>query len=264
MADLRSLIEEVLSKKENKTGLHVGIIVDQICLLDAEIGEDKEKLQTKVNTILLKEAGKKTGLFTKVKNPKTNKPKKGYYRLVVRTGVKQPMPKPITNTGTIFTPEDINDTSNKKKNLFTGKAGECAVMSELLFREYNVNTFVVDDGVDIVATKNNEFFLIQVKTTEVQANGKIHAAIKRDRYVSYQGFKIVYIIVARCKISGIDTNIYFKFTNGDIEQFRFNRYISDTANDINIKIQINGNGEALLYDGNRSINIEFWKNNFDL
>lgn len=262
MADLKSLIEEVLSKKENKAGLHVGIIVDQIYLLDAEIEEEKEKLQAKVNTILLKEAGKKMGVFAKVKNSKTGKPKKGYYRLVVR-GTKQPMPKPIDN---IFSPGDYVQptTSSNKRNLFVGKAGECAVMSELLFREYNVNTFVVDDGVDIVATKNNEFFLIQVKTTEVQPNGRIYATIKSGRYAAYQGFKIVYFVVARCKISGIDTNVYFKFTNEDIAQFRFNRYISNTANDINIKIQINDNGEAMLYDDSRSVNIEFWKNNFDL
>lgn len=41
---------------------------------------------------------------------------------------------------------------------FTGKAGECAVMSELLFRGFNVNRMMVDGGIDLVAFKEGNYF----------------------------------------------------------------------------------------------------------
>ena len=50
---------------------------------------------------------------------------------------------------------------------YIGKAGEHAVLSELLFLGYNAALMSVDVGVDIVATKNNEIYNIQVKTRNI-------------------------------------------------------------------------------------------------
>src|SRR3989338_3289410 len=50
---------------------------------------------------------------------------------------------------------------------YVGKAGEHAVLSELLFRGYNAALMSVDTGMDILATKENEVFNIQVKTRNV-------------------------------------------------------------------------------------------------
>lgn len=41
--------------------------------------------------------------------------------------------------------------------MFEGAAGETAVISELLFREFNANRMMVDKGIDIVATKDNVY-----------------------------------------------------------------------------------------------------------
>ena len=50
---------------------------------------------------------------------------------------------------------------------FTGKAGEHYVTSELLFRGYNASIMSVDIGMDIIATKNNKLFSLQVKTSNL-------------------------------------------------------------------------------------------------
>ncbi len=52
---------------------------------------------------------------------------------------------------------------------FTGKAGEHYVTSELLFRGYNASIMSVDVGMDIIATKDNKLFSLQVKTSNLNA-----------------------------------------------------------------------------------------------
>lgn len=50
---------------------------------------------------------------------------------------------------------------------FIGKGGEHYVTSELLFRGYNASIMSVDVGMDIIATKNNKLFSLQVKTSNL-------------------------------------------------------------------------------------------------
>jgi hypothetical protein len=50
---------------------------------------------------------------------------------------------------------------------YIGKAGEHLVCSELLFRGYNASIMSVDTGLDIVATKDNRLYGIQVKTSRL-------------------------------------------------------------------------------------------------
>ena len=55
---------------------------------------------------------------------------------------------------------------------YTGRGGECAVMSELLFHSYNVNRMMIDEGVDLVAVKDNIYYYIQVKTRQDQCSNQ--------------------------------------------------------------------------------------------
>lgn len=150
---------------------------------------------------------------------------------------------------------------------YTGKAGECAVMSELLFRGYNVNNMMVDEGIDLVASKNNVFFYIQVKTATIQQPNRFYFSIKQDRFDSFIGTQMRYILVARCNVNGENTNVYFQFGNNDIEKFLFNHSINRNSNDsgkINFKIDFDPRtGKAFLYDKQRD-DITFHMNNFNL
>jgi hypothetical protein len=50
---------------------------------------------------------------------------------------------------------------------YIGKAGEHFVASELLFRGFNASIMSVDVGMDVIATKENKLFSLQVKTANL-------------------------------------------------------------------------------------------------
>jgi len=86
--NLKESILQILSdKKAKRDGLHVKHIALHICNhnnnLFTELSEiDFDKLKTKVNRILANDVrNKRKNVFMKVINPKTNKFRKGYYRL---------------------------------------------------------------------------------------------------------------------------------------------------------------------------------------
>ena len=53
---------------------------------------------------------------------------------------------------------------DKERDRYTGKAGEFAVISELLFRQYNASLTSLDNGIDIIALKDGMTYYIQAKT----------------------------------------------------------------------------------------------------
>jgi hypothetical protein len=59
---------------------------------------------------------------------------------------------------------------SRRQNLYVGRAGQMAVMSELLWRGWNVAVPEVDVGEDIFVVKdeNGDFWRVQVKTATAQ------------------------------------------------------------------------------------------------
>lgn len=278
--ELREKIKNVLSEKDStKNGLSIESIFGRIVNTskdlfnqdDESYNVDLSKLKGRINAILSSESIKANGDYSKVKNPKTNKFRKGIYKIKKTIDViqkpeppapeknKKPEKKPDPDNGE---PKQVDPTTT----LFVGKAGECAVMSELLFRGYNANLMIVDDGVDIVASKNNLFFFIQVKTTTLKDKGRIYASIKRERFEAFTHTQIRYVIVARCNISGLDTNLYFVFNNQNIDEFIFDKLVNRNESMISIKIRIDedkGN-KPILYHDNKEKDITFYMNKFNL
>lgn len=150
---------------------------------------------------------------------------------------------------------------------YKGTAGECAVMSELMFHGYNANRMMIDEGVDVIAVKSNIYYYIQVKTTAVKANGNIVTEIKIDRFNQYSGLnQMYYAIVARSKDSSRkwDANIIFMIPHLIIQQGIANRAVKQTEQGVSIKIKFDERtGEAYLYD-DRDMSIEFYRNRFNL
>lgn len=89
----------------------------------------------------------------------------------------------------------INET---KKTQYIGKAGEHYVISELLFRGWNANTMTVDEGIDIIATKNDRTYYIQVKTAN-ENHGKYIISININSYKKYNSSDVMFIFVLRNK-----------------------------------------------------------------
>lgn len=147
---------------------------------------------------------------------------------------------------------------------YVGRAGECAVMSELLFHGYNVNHMMVDDGVDIVAVKNNIYYYIQVKTVNVK-DGVVRAQIGNEKFAQYIDAQMRYFVVARfTDRDGIARNMFFQFTPQFIRQAQYNKAIKFGQNNVSIKIRFDDKtGEPILYD-EKEMAFGFCKDNFDL
>jgi hypothetical protein len=94
--NLKESILQILSdKKAKRDGLHVNHIARHIHNNNNSLFSDGNEinfdvLKIKVNRILANDVKKKkNNLFTKVVNPKTNKFRKGYYRLKSSVNLKQ-------------------------------------------------------------------------------------------------------------------------------------------------------------------------------
>ncbi|MGM9864054.1 MAG: hypothetical protein ACI305_07330 [Lepagella sp.] len=131
---------------------------------------------------------------------------------------------------------------------YTGRGGECAVMSELLFNNYNVNRMMIDEGVDLVAVKDNIYYYIQVKTVAVK-DGRINAQINIENFDKFIGNQMRYVIVARCKDKNGQKNIFFTFTQQEISKAIYDHCVKRGERTVSIKIKFHErSGEPILYD----------------
>lgn len=147
---------------------------------------------------------------------------------------------------------------------FTGKAGECAVMSELLFRGYNVNRMMVDGGIDLVAFNDGNYYFYQVKTVGLN-NGIVTAGIPIENFDKNRGYssQMRYVIVARYKdVEHQEKNHFFIFSQDDIEREIHNRCIKRGVQYISIKIRFHERtGNPVLYD-ERECDADWFYNKF--
>lgn len=158
-------------------------------------------------------------LYERVPNGK-GRYKKGTYRLRKPKREKKPKPIPLP-----ISPRTKQESLDKN---YVGSAGEMAVCSELLFREYNVSRMSVDDGVDVVAIKNGKTFYVQVKTTQVTSNS-FSVSIGSKSFDRYNSNDCYYIIVARA-----EKNMFLIFTADDIKRMISNESISKSERVLSI------------------------------
>lgn len=143
---------------------------------------------------------------------------------------------------------------------YFGKAGELAVMSELLFWGYNVSQMTVDQGIDLVASKDGKYHHIQVKTAmpQVHTDGasKYQFTIKQSAFDANHNSTMWYIFVLRKK-SGND---YAVLPSSDIHTQRNAGIIG--GKDLSVKISVEDKGKKHIMNGKRDINM--FVNNFPL
>lgn len=156
----------------------------------------------------------------------------------------------------------IDPKQHPQQTGYIGTAGECAVISELLFAGYNANRMMLDEGVDIIATKNNIYYYVQVKTTFIN-DGKIYIKINSDRFFQQQN--IHYIIVARYFKDDAWRNMYFSFTATELQSYMYNGCIKKGVDNISIKIKFHPrSGEPYLFNDNNEFQCAFHWNREDL
>lgn len=164
------------------TELHVDEIAQRAISGGLVQGSTTDALSKKLSATLSLSVKRPTTPFAKIKN-KTGGFKRGVYRLKkTRAGTPEP---------TIPEPPPIEDTG------FVGRGGEYAVMSELLFRGFNVSLMSVDKGIDIVAANDKDkYFHLQVKTANAK-NGLYQFNIKRKSFDANHSSQTFYVFVLR-------------------------------------------------------------------
>lgn len=208
-----------------------------------------ETVKARVNAYLLSQSKKKAGEYAKVPIPK----KKGSY--------KKGMYK-LKSDKTPSTPPTIEDEDTCNK-LFFGKAGEFAVVSELLFREYGASIMSVDDGIDVAASKDGKFFFIQVKSTKQKEDGQASISIRPNKFINGSSSNVFVIIVLRRAARQPIVNKYLILPVNDITKWSATGYISKNAGRLNIKIKTDKD-KTYLYNEDKKEELAYYVNRFSL
>ncbi|RWU06679.1 hypothetical protein DWB63_02645 [Pseudodesulfovibrio sp. S3] len=143
-------------------------------------------------------------------------------------------------------------------NLYTGKAGEYALLSELLFRGYNASIMTVDEGIDVVASRENKYFHIQVKTANRNPQGKFQFTISAKSYKSYDASTTFYVLITRRFMCNSWRSDYVVLQSSDIAKFIATGIIKD-GKQYSLVVRYEGD-KCLL---NRNKDVTYHLNNFE-
>lgn len=197
--ELLQRIEIVMA--EQPKPMHVNEIAAKLAQKFHFLEQDHESLPGRISSALSAKVKRKDSRFARVKNGKGGY-KKGIYRL-----------KKQVNAVAIQY-EDAPVVSN----LYTGKAGEHAVMAELLFWGFNASIMAVDDGIDIVASRGVAYFHIQVKTANEKNSGDYGFVIRKDRFLAKHSGSTYYVLVFRRRIGGRRFSEFIVLPSSDLRR----------------------------------------------
>lgn len=143
---------------------------------------------------------------------------------------------------------------------YVGSAGEHAVLSELLFRGYNASLMAVDTGIDILATKGNEVFNIQVKTRNIS---KTHKAfffnLRIASFERHNAGRTFYIFVLKAK-SKLD---FLILPLHELERSIEQEFIHVVGKGKLYRITVRRR-QGKIYLGRRENNISYYLNRWDI
>jgi hypothetical protein len=223
-----NIIEIAQLVLKDKKEMHFKDIAQQAMIIDNSLGADLEIVAKKVAQTLgahiTRHEKKPTAIFKRVSNG-IGGFKSGIYTLIKRKphSVPTPIPKP--------------DPDNPMPTGFLGKAGEYGVFSELLYWGYNPAMMVVDHGVDIIASNNDQYFHIQVKTSNKNANGGFNFKIKQDIFQAHDNSKTFYVFVVRHIVNNRQLSDYVILPSNLIRHLIDSKVIT-SAKDISFSITI--------------------------
>jgi len=142
---------------------------------------------------------------------------------------------------------------------FTGKAGEYLVCSELLFRGFNASIMSVDVGMDIVATKNNQLFGIQVKTSNLNKLNIYVFDVRKVSFERHSSGNIFYIFV----LHEGGSNNFLILPFHEMERKVHEKAILEVGHGkryrVNIKIR-----DDKIYLGNMNHEMNYFLNSWDI
>lgn len=242
MIDISEMALEILL--DHPKGIHV----DEISLLILEkyqnLQIDADELSTKLSNKLSYEFKKgKESRFSKLKN-RTGGYKRGIYRAKAKRKV---------TTNPIVIEKPVTPSTN-----FTGSAGEHSVLSELLFRGFNAAIMAVDEGIDVVASKDNRYFHIQVKTSSESASG-FSFTIKRHIFDNNDVSSTFYVLLCRRYMNSHFQNDFVVLASSVVSNFINSKVILDKST-LSLRLKIE-DGKFIL---NNSEDVSHYVNRYDL
>ncbi len=96
--------------------------------------------------------------------------------------------------------EEVEEERIKIEGGYTGKAGEHLVCSELLFRGFNASIMSVDVGMDIIATKDDRLFSVQVKTANINKFDIYVFDVRKVSFERHDSGNVYYVFVLHGKM----------------------------------------------------------------
>lgn len=222
-------------------GMHVDDVAAEAAKFNKNLSLTQDEFSKKLQAALAANLNLKTQKpsFSRVEGKKKGSFKRGWYR------VKLERTQPVV--AQIVAPET--------DKAFTGKAGEFAVMSGLLFWGYNASVMTVDNGIDVIASKGGKYFHIQVKTAAEQEGGRFSFAIKNSSFLQYHSSSMFYVFVLRRKLS----NEYVIIPSSYLQALVTGGKIPGGPT-LSITIAVDANGRKYMLNG--STNIDVYVGNF--
>lgn len=236
-------VHDILSEIPKREA-HINEIAQKAVELNKNFAMTQDDFAKKISSALASSVKRKGSPFARVVGKKDLLGKivyrKGMYR------IKQVRIKTID----IVPPPDVN-------TLFLGKAGEMAVMSELLFWGFNASLMSVDQGIDIVASKGEAYFHLQVKTATQRSDGKYFFSIKKKSFEANNTGKTFYIFLMR---TTQQNNIYAIFPSSYLDIQCQAGGIKSSDSSISLTISADAKNKEFIMNGKQSVTM--FINNF--
>ena len=238
LTPILEVVREIL-KGAGLKGMHVDDIAAAAVSQNKNMGLADDEFSRRIQGALAANLKLKTQKpsFAKVEGSKKGQFKRGWYRVKVE--------RQVSPTGPIEPPET--------EKSFLGKAGEMAVISELLFWGYNASAMLVDSGIDVVASKGGKYFHIQVKTATESA-GKFYFSIRNSSFQQNHNSSMFYVFVLRqkldCEFVIIPSSYMKALVAGGKISSGATLPVTISVDKKRIKYMLNGSVDVGIYVGN--------------
>lgn len=156
--------------------------------------------------------------------------------------------------------EEQNEKEEEKIKIesgYTGKGGEHLVCSELLFRGFNASIMSVDVGMDIIATRDNKLFGIQVKTSNLNKFNTYNFDVRKVSFERHNSGGVYYIFV----LHNEKRNTFLILPYHEMAKKVHEGAIKEILGGSRYRVRILARGSK-VYIGNKEHEINYYLNNW--
>ncbi|MGE0589863.1 MAG: winged helix-turn-helix domain-containing protein [Cyclobacteriaceae bacterium] len=143
---------------------------------------------------------------------------------------------------------------------FIGKAGEHYVTSELLFRGFNASIMSVDVGMDVIATKSNRLFSLQVKTANISGTNTFEYDVRKVALTREYTGNVFYVFVMN-NADGIKSAVILPANK--VDELIHSNAIKEVKSYDKFRVTLKVRNDE-IYIGTKENPIDYYWNNWDV